>query len=349
MPQLRLEDCFAGVLLGTAVGDALGLPYEGMSRARVRRILGDRRLAHRFLLRRGMVSDDTDHACMVAEALGASKGDPKGFSRQLASKLRWWLLALPAGVGFATLRGITRLWLGISPEHSGVASAGNGPAMRAPLIGAYASTDFELRRVLVHKSTRLTHTDPRAEQGALAVAHAAAIAAQGALGAPGDLLWRVRDLLEPCEMAELVDRAAERVAMPTSEYADSLGLRRGITGFVNHTVPVVLHAWARQPRDLEPALTEVIRLGGDTDTTGAILGGLIGGGAGVASIPPDWLAGLFEWPRSVARMRRIARALANGMAAPSPFWPAMVARNLLFTAGVYLLLLRRAFPPYGER
>ena len=57
-----------GSLLGTAIGDALGLPDEGVSRQRATRMLGppDR---HRFFLRRGMFSDDTEHTCMVAQAL----------------------------------------------------------------------------------------------------------------------------------------------------------------------------------------------------------------------------------------------------------------------------------------
>ena len=61
-------DAVGGAILGCAVGDALGLPYENLSRRRGVRLLGepDR---HRFLFGRGMVSDDTEHTCMVAQAL----------------------------------------------------------------------------------------------------------------------------------------------------------------------------------------------------------------------------------------------------------------------------------------
>ena len=61
----------------------------------------------------------------------------ESFARRLGWSLRWWLLALPAGVGFGTLRAIGRLWLGFGIERSGVASAGNGPAMRVAPIGAF--------------------------------------------------------------------------------------------------------------------------------------------------------------------------------------------------------------------
>src|SRR4029077_13818183 len=68
------ERAIVGSILGTAVGDAIGLPYEGLSPRRARRAFGppDR---HRFLLGRGMVSDDTEHTCMVAQALMSSRND----------------------------------------------------------------------------------------------------------------------------------------------------------------------------------------------------------------------------------------------------------------------------------
>jgi ADP-ribosylglycohydrolase len=116
-----------GLLLGTAVGDALGLPREGMSARRAARMFGGAPLRHRFFLGRGMVSDDTEHACMTAQALLASGGDAAGFARSLAWRLRGWILSAPAGIGFGTLRAILKLWIGFSPSASGVRSAGNGP------------------------------------------------------------------------------------------------------------------------------------------------------------------------------------------------------------------------------
>jgi ADP-ribosylglycohydrolase len=155
-------DRLCGLLLGTAVGDALGLPREGLSRQRAARIHGAGTLRHRFVLGRGMLSDDTEHACMAAQALLAAPASEALFARSLAWRLRGWLLAVPPAVGWGTLRSIGKLWLGFSPQRSGVGSAGNGPAMRAPVLGAcLARTD----RIgpLVRASTRITHTDPRAE------------------------------------------------------------------------------------------------------------------------------------------------------------------------------------------
>src|SRR5207253_9331292 len=96
--------------------------------------------------------------------------DPEAFQRCLAWKLRLWLLGIPAGIGFATLRAILKLWLGFPSTRSGVHFAGNGPAMRSAIIGAYFFDAPEKRREFVTAATSLTHTDPRALTAALAVA-----------------------------------------------------------------------------------------------------------------------------------------------------------------------------------
>lgn len=168
-----LHQRFSGLLLGTAVGDALGLPAEGLSRKRI-----DRRWhgvwQHRFILGHGLCSDDTEHTFFVAQALLSHPNDPVAFQRCLALKLRLWLLGLPAGIGLATLRAILKLWLGFPASRSGVYSAGNGPAMRSAIIGAYFFDDAAKRKEFVSAATWLTHTDPKAEVAGLAVAEAAA-------------------------------------------------------------------------------------------------------------------------------------------------------------------------------
>lgn len=118
-----------GAMLGCAVGDALGLPYENLSARRGARLLGqpDR---YRFWGSTGWVSDDTEHTWLVAESLARAPVDRDRFARELAGRLRWWLAAMPAGIGRATLRAIIKLWLGLPPDRSGVLSAGNGAAMR---------------------------------------------------------------------------------------------------------------------------------------------------------------------------------------------------------------------------
>lgn len=353
------REAFTGALLGTAVGDAVGLPREGLSPRRARRLFGGAPLEHRFALGRGVGSDDTEHACMVAQALLAAPEHPEAFARSLGWRLRGWLLGLPAGVGWATLRATVKLWLGFPPGRSGVVSAGNGPAMRAPLLGVCLAHQPERLEAFVRASTRLTHRDARAEQGALAVALAAAHGARrGPSGVEAEEVmgeWETR-LDEPALREALSRvRACWRRGAPLTELVAELGLERGVTGYVLHTVPVVLYAWLRHPTDFERAVEEVILLGGDTDTTGAIVGALVGATVGEAGLPPRWVEGIAEWPRSTRWMRRLGARLAerftseDGARGPGPlplFWPGLLPRNLLVLALVLGHGLRRLLPPY---
>ena len=344
-----------GSLLGTAIGDSIGLPYEGLSRRRAERLLGppDR---HRFFFGRGMVSDDTEHTCMVAQSLIASGGDPDTFARRLAWGFRLWMLALPAGIGFATLRSIAKLWLGVGPEKSGVYSAGNGPAMRAAIIGAAVDDATKLTR-LVRSSTRITHTDPRAESGALAVALAAQMACQSEVVSGAAFLDRYHAHAErgDDELGSFIEdsvRAADE-GLSTADFAVSLGLAKGVSGFVCHTVPVALHAWLTNQRDFRSAVRAVIQCGGDADTTGAIVGGIVGASVGREGIPEEWLDRLVEWPRSTAWMERLAAQLDSTMQSGVATRPirlpvyGVVPRNLFFLLVMLLHGARRALPPYG--
>lgn len=308
---------------------------------------------------RGMVSDDTEHTCLIARALIASAGDPAAFERRFARDLKRWLLLVPAGVGLATLRAALKLLVGVPPSRSGVFSAGNGPAMRAALIGVCYGNDPARLRALVRVSTRITHTDPKAEYGALAVALAAHHARQGDLD--GECFVRaLADLLAPgdpaaAELTRLAGGAADsaRRGDTTQAFAaQTLSLPNGVSGYVYHTVPVALHAWFRHPADLRAAVQSVIACGGDTDTTGAITGALVGAGVGRAGIPAALLDNLAEWPRTVAWMERLAERLADivekGRPEPPPALPALglAARNLVFLVVVLFHGLRRLLPPY---
>lgn len=306
----------------------------------------------------GMLSDDTEHACMVAQSLIEAGGEARVFERLLARRLRWWLVALPAGTGMATARAIIKLWLGFPPPRSGVFSAGNGPAMRAPLIGVAAAHDPGQLRALVRASTRITHTDPKAEHGAFAVALAAGLAAttRGAVSPAQyrDALWSALEGDDAHEFLELVDRAVTSVGQGESAqaFAEQLGLDRGVSGYMYHTVPVVLHAWLSHQRDLRGAVVDVIRCGGDCDSTAAIAGAIVGAGVGVSEIPHAWCTRLIDWPRTVHWMtvlaERLAAVSASGETARAPRLSAsaIVLRNLFFLALALGHGARRLLPPY---
>ena len=344
----------AGCILGTALGDSIGLPYEGLSKRRSVKLFGtpDR---HRLLFRRGMISDDTEHTCMVAQSLISSGCDPDAFCRSLGWRFRFWLATVPAGIGMATLRSIIRLWLGFSPYRSGVFSAGNGPAMRSAIIGA-AIDDRKLMAELVRVSSRVTHTDPKAEFGAFAVALAARMSRLHCKVTSKQFVSELESELagNGAELMSLIADAAASVdnGQSTPSFAESLGLADGVSGYVYHSVPVAIHAWLTHQNDFRSAIISIVECGGDADSTGAIVGGIIGAGVGDDGLPPDWLASLIEWPCSVSYMRRLASQLgdsidSNTRACPIklPVW-GLLPRNAFFLIVVLCHGFRRLFPPY---
>jgi ADP-ribosylglycohydrolase len=353
-------DRIAGVILGTAVGDALGLPREGLSRRRARRLFGEGPLRHRLIFGRGMVSDDTDHACLVGQALLDAPADAERFARSLAWRLRWWLAGLPAGVGLGTARAIFKLWCGWPPHRSGVWSAGNGPAMRGALIGACLADEPDRIASFIRASTRLTHTDPRAETGSLLIALAAAHAVKSTRSVTPETFLQIVRRAIPAgddELAELFVWFEEELNQGKSpaDFADTLGLQFGVSGYIYHTVPAALYCWLRSGGNIRQAVEAAIALGGDTDTVGAIVGGLCGATCGAREIPVGWLSGLFEWPRSEIWMRELASRLAQQFcdsgictaAGPVPlFWPGQLLRNIFFLTVVLMHGFRRVLPPY---
>jgi ADP-ribosylglycohydrolase len=355
------ERAIAGCLLGTAVGDAMGLALEGLGRRRQPRLFPELSGYHLLPAGKGMCSDDTEHSCMLAQSLIkvaglATEEAARRFSSDFAWRLRFWMLGLPAGIGLATLRAILKLWIGFPPRYSGVFSAGNGPAMRVALIGVCYGDDPARMKALVRAATRITHTDPKAEHGALAVALAAHLAASGVAVAPADYARRLRELLgnEGAELCGLVDHVARSVASneTAADFTARNGGTDGVSGYIMHTVPAALHVWLSCPDDYGRAVTTTVRLGGDSDTAAAIVGAIVGARVGKEGIPPDWLSDLWEWPRTAAWIERLAARLArhaaertSGSALPLN-WPGLVLRNALFIPLVLAHGFRRLLPPY---
>ena len=322
---MRTMRAVEGVLIGTAVGDALGLPHEGLGPERIAKRLTRGGLRHGMLGGRGLLSDDTEHASMVARALAQSRGDGEAFARSFAAQLRRWLLSLPPGIGLATLRASVRLCLGLPPSRSGVDSAGNGPLMRAALLGVWAEGDGQLAD-LVRVSSRMTHTDPRAEDGALLVARLARQLAAGSWD-----LTAADEIRDP-EFRARVEEAAQFEG-DLRAFRETAGFERGVSGFVVHTLTAVV--WCVREPDPVAALERAVRLGGDTDTVAAIVGALVGARDGVQAWPTAWVEGIVDWPLRVETLWALADALVHDRPPPSQRWVAALPRNLALVVVIF--------------
>jgi ADP-ribosyl-[dinitrogen reductase] hydrolase len=340
---MDIADRYIGCLIGTAMGDSLLLPAEGLSRTTVaRRFPGP--LRQRLAFGRGMVSDDTEHDFLTTQAMLAAGDDADRFARALARRLRWWLIAVPGGCGKATGKGLLRSWLGFSPSRSGVRSAGNGPAMRSAIIGLRWAHDPERLRSFVTASTVITHRDDRALTAALAVALAAAhTVQQGGL----EELWTAwRGLSDDDAWTNIIAMLERRYVLAASvdDVAADLGCPAYVSGYALHSVPLALFAWLRHRDDPTACMQAILRCGGDTDTIGAIAGALLGADGRLGAFPRAWHENIVEWPLSLARLRAAAQALAAGGRPVTWWWPLQPLRNALFFLVILAHGLRRLLP-----
>lgn len=343
----------SGCILGTAIGDAVGLKREGLSRDKAIWLHGHHPSPD-LIFGKGFCSDDTEHTVLVGVAFLKSGGNVDAFEKAFAKLLRTWLLTCPAGIGLGTLRAIVKSFF-VGPQRSGSSSAGNGLAMRAGLIGLLAKDQLHLKE-LIHVSTRITHADPRAEEGALVVAQAARFAATDSNAV--EFLDSITPTLNGGELREHFVAMCEalRAGVVPQKFAVSRGWGKGPTGYVNQTVPMAVYCWAFSPNDFKSVVTNAVLLGGDTDSVAAIAGAIAGAGCGASSLPGDWRRQLAEWPRGKDWMQDLSQRLFDAKSdsnatrsVPSLCWGRTLVRNLVFGVVVVLLCLRRYIPISAQR
>lgn len=246
------------------------------------------------------------------------------------------------------------MWLGVSPQKSGVVSAGNAPALRAALIGVACAENADLCESLLPLSTRLTHTDPKALYGAQVAA------ALGSLAARTFQQPLTPDAIAPLvqgadtELHALLEAVLESVAKGQSPetFGQAQVWRRGVSGYIYHTLAAALHAWQSYPQSFEQAVQSLIQCGGDTDSTAALLGVWMGAHGGAHSIPERWRNRLVDPLARPNLLRHAAQAVADALAhqqatpVARPLFLLRLGRNLAFLGLVLAHLARRALPPY---
>ncbi|HEX7262511.1 MAG TPA: ADP-ribosylglycohydrolase family protein, partial [Luteolibacter sp.] len=298
----------------------------------------------------GMLSDDTEHTIIASQALLSCGGDPQAFQKRLAGKLRWWFAGLPAGIGLATAKAIIKLWIGFPPGRNGIHSAGNGPVMRAPILGVYFAKASALRAAFVMASTILTHTDPKAVEAAMMAADCAAFATNDE-SRTEVILARMKGLAKSPEWDQPMKQIEDSLAKGSSvrEFADAMGFSKGVSGYAVHTMTMVLFIWLKHRGDFTRIVSEAIACGGDTDSVAAIAGG--SAGAETEAFNPEWLHKLSDRPYTVDYIVRLGGALEKsrgGQQVKTPYVAncLIIPRNIIFFIAVLFHGFRRIFPPY---
>ena len=280
-----------GTLVGLAVGDALGAPFEGAGmRSRwSRKMEPGGRLARQA----GSVTDDTLQAIAVAESLVTNRG----FSGPDMLRRFWTGYdAHPEYYGPTSSMVFSLIQSGVPVERAvrlaherGGGSRTNGPVMRGAPIGIV----FAGRMVeeVSMAAAKLTHHDPVAGASSGFVNRMVSELCRGRTRHEA-----FRAALSGCGDSTVIGMLGQWRAHPVSASLDALLLAHGAV-----TIMMTSHSFRE-------AVERAVNTEGDTDTLGAVVGSLAGAKFGIQAIPAEWIAPLekkrkiFELAQGLARL-----------------------------------------------
>ena len=286
-------------LFGLCIADALGVPVEFSSRAtRQADPVTTMRGYGTWNQPPGTWSDDS------SLTLGLVAAMIDGFSLEAIADnfCRWYTDAdwTPHGevfdVGNATQAAIFQLLQGVPPTQSGGTddrSNGNGALMRIlPMAFCYAQLPFAELLECTHQVAGITHAHPRSQMACGIYISIAVLLLQG--HSLQTAYQQGIQLIQPFyavapfsqELAHF-DRILSGAIAQTPIDAIESG------GYVVHTLEAAL--WCLLNTDSYPAaVLQAVNLGGDTDTTAAVTGGVAGLAYGLEAIPAEWLEQLAQ-------------------------------------------------------
>jgi poly(ADP-ribose) glycohydrolase ARH3 len=294
-------DRIAGSLLGLAIGDAFGAPYEGGPLERgVWALIGRRGGKRRW-------SDDTQMTIDVVQSLlDVGRVDQDDLAQRFARSYRW---SRGYGPGAAKLlRQIRRgqPWRSANRSVFSDGSLGNGGAMRAPAMGLYyAAAGEQAVSEAAKASAAVTHAHPLGCEGAALIALAVVFAYHDL--ASDDIIERLCQTALHGDFVSRLHRArtwlqAGETASPHTVAAE---LGNGVTA-VESCVTAIYVALRFRDRSFDDMLAFVIKLRGDVDTIAAMAGAIWGAARGLDALPPARLARLEQCDRLLALAQSLA-------------------------------------------
>ena len=306
----KADDRPLALILGVAVGDALGVPVEFKKRGTF--YVTDMQGYGTHDQPSGTWSDDTSLTLALADGLLPDEVNLEGIAYRFTD---WYDDAAytPHGkvfdVGNATAEAIKRLKKGVAPEKAGGTGErdnGNGSLMRiAPLtFYMYGIREAEARFRSVRDVSSLTHAHEwsvaacyiyvemlnKLRMGRKKKAAYAELREDFARGVP---------FISKVTLGKFVRILENDIStLPEEEIRSS--------GFVVDTLEAAF--WCFMTTDnYKDAVLKAVNLGDDTDTTGAVTGALAGLAYGLDSIPQEWREQLAAYDE----VRRIAVAMPH--------------------------------------
>jgi ADP-ribosylglycohydrolase len=309
-----------GALYGLAIGDALGMPTQMLSRAQIVARWGG--LLSGFEpappghpiaagLPAGAITDDTEQAVLLGRLLVKGHGtvDPRALADALVSLERDMAARGSLDLlGPSTKRALAAVLAGTPPEQAGTHGDTNGAAMRIPPVGiavpldiSNTTTEPELSTLVDHviAASYVTHNTSVALAGAAAVAAAVSAGVSGAGIAEATALAieaariaaRRGHWVAGADVAARIEWAVSLVAGECqTEAAELIYTLIGTSLATQESVPAAFAVLAAVPDDPWQACLLAASLGGDTDTIAAMTGAIAGACTGVDAFPPAAIA-----------------------------------------------------------
>ena len=289
-----LKDKFRGALVGAAVGDALGAPFEGATSVRWAEV--ERLEREPGPLR---YTDDTHMTLGVARSLVDRRGfDGDHMASLLARNYReepWrGYGAGPPQVFHLLIQGVPWDQSGRS-LFGGSGSYGNGAAMRIAPVALLGFHDMELVVYLARQTAVITHAHELGIEGAVLQACSIALALRQQSSGPIDRCAFLDSLSEHVRSGvyrQKLERARCLLARgePDGQRSVIAQLGNGISAF--ESVPTAIYVFLRKSESFKDIVTYAIGLGGDTDTIASMAGALGGAYLGLTAIPEVWRNGV---------------------------------------------------------
>jgi len=273
-------------LEGLSVGDAFGEQlFHGAGAARTDAVT----IRKPPPAKRWMWTDDTAMAISIVEVLrdlGAI--DPEELAQRFS---RRYMADSARGYGrgahevLAEIANGTPYLTAAAALFGGQGSCGNGGGMRSAPIGAYFAGD--LPAVIEHasRSAAPTHSHREGVAGAVAVAVAAAVVFAGERDAR-TLIETVVAHTPTGPTRDAIRRSTSMLKSESITVAAELG--NGSNVLAADTVPFAVWCAATHLTDYASALWACGDVGGDIDTTSAMVGGIVVGAVGLEGIPSAW-------------------------------------------------------------
>jgi ADP-ribosylglycohydrolase len=292
------------ILLGLALGDALGWPVEFIWLPGIRERYGAAGIVD--VPDPAVYTDDTQMTVALMRGL-IDAGPRASLDEQMAgvgARFGEWRRDPAIEVtspGTTCKSGLDRYLAGTSWRLSGIEhSKGNGAAMRVLPVGfLYQHDEARLRDLAVAQSV-ITHRHPAGVAGAVAVAYAVKLALDGV---PMEQ-WVRRILAFVDGMSDELDAALLRIGHVLAWNDEDDALKHLGEGWVaEEAAALALYCCLRRPDSYVEAIRLGVNITGDSDSIGCIAGGIMAARLGEAAIPAEWIGRL----RDADALRGLAR------------------------------------------